>query len=67
MEKEIKRITIINGEGTKIFNVENNKISKIEDKSIEYPDSIHIIYNVFDEKGKILHSIENCPVVVDYK
>ena len=68
MEKpEIKKLEIISGTGVRNIKVGDNGVVEIKDESIEYPDALHIIYYVYGMDNKLLTTVENCPVVVDYK
>jgi hypothetical protein len=42
-------------------------IIEIKDDCTEWENSIDFMYRVKDEDGGIIASIENCPVVVEYK
>ena len=73
---EIEALTIVNQQGTKSYYVgwsvrdTNNcsrKIAKILDKSVEFPDSLHLIYWVVDQNNELIATVENCPVNVEYK
>lgn len=67
MNKEINKITIVSGEGIKSFTVGDGDVVSIIDGSIEFENSVDFIYHIYGEDKKLLHSIENCPVVIDYK
>jgi len=67
MTNIIKKITIVSGQGVRSFEVGTDRVEEIKDTSIEYENSITILYHVYDKDGKLLNSIKSCPVVVDYK
>ena len=64
--REIYQIVIISGQGVGIVNIDD-KCAKIEDKSIEYENSLHNIYHCYDHEGGIFKVIENCPVDISYR
>lgn len=63
---DIKKITIPSWDWVQKFQVWYNDIVEINDKSIEYDDSIHFIYEVIDNWENIVARTENCPVVIEY-
>ena len=70
MNKEIKSITVLSGNGDKVFKVgdihNKNVISKIEDRNMEFDNSIEFIYACLDENGEHLFTIENCSVIAEF-
>lgn len=42
------------------------KIAEIKDMSLEFDDSRHGIYDCRDADRKLVATIDNCPVVVEY-
>lgn len=54
-----------------VFNVggEHNDRAIIEIKQVgdEYPDHVHSEFWVLDEDGQLIVSIENAPVIVEYR
>lgn len=41
-------------------------IAEIKDMSLEYEDSRHGIYDCRDADGKLVATIDNCPVIVEF-
>lgn len=70
MKSKIKSLAIVCAEGTKIYSVSStyNKLllDKIEDKTIEYPDSTTVIYMGSTKEGAIVFEVINAPIVVEY-
>lgn len=60
----IKRITIVTN--SKSYAVGSDGIGRIKDSTIEYSDSIHWCFQVFDENADMIAEIVNCPVEVEY-
>lgn len=66
--RKISDITVISGSPEPdVYMVGQGRIAKIEDKSIEYEDSIHFIYHCYDKHGKIVKILVNCPVDITYR
>lgn len=42
-------------------------VANIEDNGCEWENGIDFIYRVYDERGDQIATIENCPVIVEYK
>jgi hypothetical protein len=67
----IQRISIVTLEGVKSFEVGNvyvgQAVIEIKNNSLEFENSIHSQYDVLDKNGNLIASIENCPVVVEYR
>lgn len=42
------------------------KIAEIKDLSNEYEDHIHSEFGCYDDEGKIIRRIVNCPVIIEY-
>ena len=66
-KKEIRKLTIVSGEGVRTFEVGVNNVFLIKDSSLEYDSSTEFLYSIEDKEGKLISSVENCPVVIDYK
>ncbi len=67
MDKEIRKITIIAGTGTRTIEVGFGGVCCIKDNSVEVGDTLLLRYVVYDESEKLMTTIESCPVVVDFK
>lgn len=70
MATKIRAINIITLQGTKSYYVGseyNGRIlHEIKDKSMEYPDSLTVIYMGFTKEGNRVFEIINAPVDVEY-
>jgi len=70
MKTKIKSVTVITLQGTHSYHVgetyNNLLLDRIEDKSIEYPDSIMIIYGGLTADGFLVFEVINVPVNVEY-
>lgn len=70
MKSFICGLTFVCQEGTKSYEVGETynglKLHKIEDKSIEYPNSITIFYVGLDISGAIIFEAINAPIEVEY-
>lgn len=66
MENKIKTVTSINQQGTKVFAVGNSGVALIKDNSLEYENSIHIQFDAYDKKGKLVGTFINGALAVDY-
>lgn len=73
MARRIKAVgVVISGpeggiEWAKVGETKNGmKVAEIKDLSNEYEDHVHSEYGCYDEEGKVIHRIMNCPVMVDY-
>ena len=64
--REIYQIVIVTSQVDVIIDIDES-IAKIEDKSIEFEDSLHHIYHCYDNEGGIIRIIENCPVSISYR
>ena len=42
-------------------------VEQIIDQSIEYPDSITLVYEVFGANGKCIRRYENCSLIIYYE
>lgn len=65
----IQRLTVVSNP-TRVFEVgtEIDGREVIEIKQVGYEhDSVHSEFFVLDEEGKLITSIENCPVIVDWQ
>ncbi|MEK4994503.1 hypothetical protein [Paenibacillus sp. FSL H7-0918] len=56
---------------TRVFEVgteiDSHEVIEIKQVGSEYEDHIHSEYVVLDEDGHMIASVENAPVIVDYK
>ena len=70
MKTKIKSLTVVNLQGTRAYCVgevyNELLLDRIEDKSIEYEDSITIIYIGFTEEDDIVFEVINAPIDVEY-
>lgn len=64
---EIKKITIVNMNWIKEYEVWEKDIEDINDVSIEYENSLHLLYEIKDTWWNTVARIENCPVIIEYK
>jgi hypothetical protein len=66
----IQRLTVVSNP-TRVFEVgtELNVCEVIEIKQVgsEYEDHVHSEFHVLDENGELIISIENAPVIVEYR
>ena len=66
----IKSIQVVGGNS---YHLGDNRyghslpIGEIKDKSIEYPDHIYFIYQIFNTDGELMAELINCPVEVEYE
>lgn len=64
---KIKKVTVILGAGkTKEYEVGYNNIHHIDDRSLEYETSYHLMLLCNDCNDNLIHSIEDLPVIIDY-
>ena len=72
MASKIKSVTAINLQGTnsyfvgRIYN-DSLLLDMIKDESMEYPNSITIIYRGYTVTGDIVFELINAPVDVEYE
>lgn len=70
MSQTIRAITVI-ANPTRCFEVGceygGQIITEIKDVSCEWENSIDFVYHVMNENGHLIASIENCPVIAEYK
>ncbi|OME09443.1 hypothetical protein, partial [Paenibacillus odorifer] len=56
---------------TRVFEVgteiDSSEVIEIKQVGSEYEDHVHSEYVVLDEDGHMIASVENAPVIVDYK
>lgn len=67
--RRIVQIAVIPGGGVVApINIDGSilGIVKIEDRSIEFENSLTSVYHCYDKDGKIIKVIENCPVDILY-
>jgi hypothetical protein len=66
----IHRLTVVSNP-TRIFEVgtelDGHEVIEIKQVGSEFDNSIHSEFQVLDENGELISSIENAPVIVDYK
>ena len=71
MASKIKSVTIVCQQGTHQYEVgsEHNglTIQRIEDLSMEFPESLHIIYTGFTADDERVFEAINAPVDVEYE
>lgn len=66
MSAEIKKITIVSGQGIKSHEVGVDGVIRIEDRSAEFEHEMFISFLVYGKKREKLFEIINCPVEVSY-
>lgn len=66
MSNKIKKVTSINYNGIKTLEVGKNDVTRIEDKSLEYPDSIHIQFDAYSQYGELVGTFINGALSIDY-
>ena len=70
MPSKIYSLTIVNQQGTKCYYIGSEygglELDKIEDNSIEYPDSITIIYRGLTKTNDIVFEAINAPIEIEY-
>ena len=68
MKSKIKSLAIICQQGTKIYEVgryyNSLMLNRIEDKSMEFPDSMEFIHMGFTEDGATVFETINAPIEV---
>lgn len=64
--KRIKKLTIQNTQHGRVDFEVGSEIKEIRNCGLEFEDSVHSSYDVFNHKDEIVFSIENCAVVVEY-
>lgn len=66
----IQKLTVVSNP-TRVFEVgteiDGREVIEIKQVGAEYENSIHSEFLVSDENGDLIASIENCPVIVDWK
>jgi len=66
----IHRLTVVSNP-TRVFEVgteiDGREVIEIKQVGYEFENGIHSEYLVYDENGDIIASIENCPVIVDWR
>ena len=71
MKTKIKSVTVVNLEGTRAYHVGETYngllLDRIEDKSLEFSDSVTIIYTGLMADGFIVFEVINAPVNVEYE
>lgn len=71
MGSKIKRITIIAKQGVEQYEIHKEYngllLEKIEDKSIEYQDSMEVIYIGYTKENDFVFEVINAPIEVAYE
>jgi hypothetical protein len=71
MASKIRSVTIVNHQGTRCYHVGGDYnglgLDRIEDKSVEYPDSMVIIYMGFTKNNETVFEVINAPIDVEYE
>ncbi|MEK4106907.1 hypothetical protein NST28_22675 [Paenibacillus sp. FSL R10-2791] len=66
----IQRLTVVSNP-TRIFEVgtehDGREVIEIRQVGVTYEDHIHSEYQVQDENGDLITSVENAPVIVDWR
>jgi len=66
----IQKLTVVSNP-TRVFEVgteiDSHEVIEIKQVGSEYEDHVHSEYVVLDEHGHMIASVENAPVIVDYK
>ncbi|WP_063564862.1 hypothetical protein [Paenibacillus sp. O199] len=66
----IHRLTVVSNP-TRVFEVgteiDGREVIEIKQVGSEYEDHVHSEYYVLDENGQLITSIENAPVIIDWK
>ena len=70
MKSKIRLLTVVCQEGTKSYEIgcvyNDLLLDRIEDKSMEYPDSLTSIYRGSTVTGGIVFEVINAPIEVEY-
>jgi len=71
MATKIRAITIITLQGTKCYCVGGKynglDLASIEDRSLEFPDSLSVIYMGFTRSGDTVFEVIDAPIDVEYE
>ncbi|MGP0583664.1 hypothetical protein [Paenibacillus timonensis] len=62
----IQRLTVVSNQ-TRIFEVGTEIDGREIIEIVPYGGETYLGYSVFDENGHLIASVENCPVIVDWK
>lgn len=66
----IQKLTVV-GNPTRIFEVgtevDGKEVIEIRQAGTNYEDHVHSEYHVEDENGDLIASVENAPVIVDWR
>ncbi|RAW18460.1 hypothetical protein DC345_04830 [Paenibacillus taichungensis] len=66
----IHRLTVVSNP-TRVFEVGTEiygrEVIEIKQMGCEYSDHVHSEFYVLDENGQLITSVENAPVIVDWK
>ncbi|GGF83023.1 hypothetical protein GCM10010912_30170 [Paenibacillus albidus] len=66
----IQRLTVVSNP-TRVFEVgtehDGCEVIEIRQVGANYEDHVHSEFHVEDENGDLIASVENAPVIVDYK
>ena len=74
---KIQSITVVTQQGCKTYEVDEwspdypkgcqgSVVGEVRDISREYESHMQLLYQVYDKYGKLIASIDNCPVNVVY-
>ena len=71
MTTRIESVTIVNLQGTNVYDIGKNVnglvIARIENNTIEYPDSIQFIYAGYTADNQLVFEAINAPFDVAYQ
>ena len=71
MTSKIRSITIVSQQGTRSYYVGSEYngllLDNIQDKSMEYPDSMQFIYMGFTADNDTVFEVINAPIDVEYE
>ncbi|MEK3864047.1 hypothetical protein MHH60_11265 [Paenibacillus sp. FSL H7-0716] len=66
----IQKLTVVSNP-TRVFEVgteiDSSEVIEIKQVGSEYEDHVHSEYVVLDEDGHMIASVENAPVIVEYR
>ncbi|KGE17598.1 hypothetical protein [Paenibacillus wynnii] len=70
MLQVIQKLTVVSNP-TRVFEVgtehEGREVIEIKQVGAEYEDHVHSEFSVYDENDNLIASVENAPVIVDYR
>lgn len=71
MGTKIESVTVVTQQGVSTHFVGKKYndllLDRIDNDSVEYPDSIFSIYTGYTKEGDVVFTVENAPVEVSYK